>query len=113
MTTHLVTGGVGFIGNHLCRYLLNKGEKVICVDNLYSGNRDNIEDLIGHSNFTFIHEDIINRNFLETEDLRCVMCYDDGDVQTTAGSVYCDNCKHYSHTPTYQINYMNRSTIQK
>ena len=50
---------------------------------------------------------------METEDLRCVMCYDDGDVQTTAGSVYCDNCKHYSHTPTYQINYMNRSTIQK
>ena len=56
----LVTGGTGFIGNHLCRTLLNNGNYVICLDNNFTGNMDNIKDLIGNHNFEFIEHDIIN-----------------------------------------------------
>lgn len=59
MKTILVTGGAGFIGNHLCRRLLSSRNKVICVDNLFSGRMENIKDLIGHNNFTFIKGDIV------------------------------------------------------
>ena len=45
MKTVLVTGGAGFIGSHLCEFLLEKGFKVICMDNLITGNEDNIKHL--------------------------------------------------------------------
>lgn len=57
--TVLVTGGAGFIGSHLCEYLLGKGNKVICLDNLYTGRRENIDHLISDPNFTLIEHDII------------------------------------------------------
>ena len=57
----LVTGGTGFIGNHLCRNLLNNNNNyVICLDNNFTGNMENIKDLIGKPNFEFIEYDIIN-----------------------------------------------------
>ena len=56
----LVTGGAGFIGSHLCAYLFNKGHKIICVDNLYSGSLGNIKHLLTYPNFKFIKHDIIN-----------------------------------------------------
>jgi nucleoside-diphosphate-sugar epimerase len=55
----LVAGGAGFLGSHLCRYLLNKGETVICVDNLCTSSKDNIKDFLKHKNFSFIEQDII------------------------------------------------------
>lgn len=55
----LVTGGAGFIGSHLCEYLLNKGHTVICVDNLFTGSKDNIHHLFQNSRFKFIPHDII------------------------------------------------------
>lgn len=55
----LVTGGAGFIGSHLCRLLLEKGQNVICVDNLLTGNIKNIEDLRGNERFTFLQQDVI------------------------------------------------------
>ena len=55
----LVTGGTGFIGNHLCRKLVNERNEVICLDNNFTGNMDNISDLIGNPLFNFIHHDII------------------------------------------------------
>jgi nucleoside-diphosphate-sugar epimerase len=58
MYTSVVTGGAGFIGSHLCEYLLNKGDRVIAVDNLGSGNKDNIKGIIGDGNFTFIMHDV-------------------------------------------------------
>ena len=58
----LVTGGTGFIGNHLCRNLLNNNNYVICLDNNFTGNINNIKDLIGNPNFEFIEHDIINSN---------------------------------------------------
>ncbi len=65
MKTILVTGGAGFIGNHLCRLLIEKGHYVICVDNLFTGSKDNINDLTGNTNFEFIEHDIIDPLFYD------------------------------------------------
>ena len=58
-TTTLITGGAGFIGTNLCKRLLNEGHKVICVDNLYTGQMRNIEPLMNNPNFKFINHNII------------------------------------------------------
>ena len=55
----LVTGGAGFIGSHLCHKLVEQGNEVICLDNLFTGSIENIKDLIDKSNFTFIEKDVI------------------------------------------------------
>jgi UDP-glucuronate decarboxylase len=57
----LVTGGAGFIGNNLCRYLLNKGERVIVVDNFCSSNREYVKELLTNSSFTMIEADILDK----------------------------------------------------
>lgn len=54
----LITGGAGFIGSHLTRYLLNNGYRVICMDNLITGSKDNIKELLKNKNFTFIKYDV-------------------------------------------------------
>jgi nucleoside-diphosphate-sugar epimerase len=61
----LVAGGAGFLGSNLCRYLLRKGETVICVDNLCTGNEENIADLKRDKNFSFIKQDIIEPLVIE------------------------------------------------
>jgi len=58
MKTILITGGTGFIGNHLCRSLLNNGHRIICVDNNSTGHLSNISDCFNDPNFTFIDYDI-------------------------------------------------------
>ena len=64
MKTAVVTGGAGFLGSHLCDKLLNEGYKVICVDNLITGNTDNISHLAGNDFFSFIKHDITNYIFI-------------------------------------------------
>jgi dTDP-glucose 4,6-dehydratase len=54
----VVTGGAGFIGSHLCRALLERGDEVIAIDNLVTGRRENVEDLEQLQSFTFVHEDV-------------------------------------------------------
>ncbi len=56
--TVLVTGGAGFIGSHLCRFLLGKGFRVICVDSMLTGSKSNTKDLEGNSDFSFISHDV-------------------------------------------------------
>jgi dTDP-glucose 4,6-dehydratase len=56
----LITGGAGFIGSHLCDFLIEKGFSVICVDSLVTGNRKNIEHLNGNEQFQFINHDVTN-----------------------------------------------------
>ena len=56
----LITGGTGFIGNHLCRKLLSEGNQIICMDNNFTGSLKNIEDCLDNINFQFIEHDIIN-----------------------------------------------------
>lgn len=68
MKTILITGGAGFIGSHLCGQLI-KDNKVICVDNLFTGNKDNIKHLSTNNNFKFIEHDIIEPLFLEDENI--------------------------------------------
>lgn len=67
MKTILVSGGAGFIGSFLCEKLLDEGERVICVDNLFTGQKRNIRHLLKNENFKFIHHDIIDPLFLDDE----------------------------------------------
>jgi len=70
----LVTGGAGFIGSHLCKYLLNKGDDVICVDNLFTGNKDNIKELLNNHNFEFIRHDITSSLYVEVDQIYNLAC---------------------------------------
>ena len=54
----VVTGGAGFLGSHLCEALIRRGEVVVCVDDLSTGNLDNIADLMGHRRFRFVEADV-------------------------------------------------------
>ena len=56
----VVTGGAGFLGSHLCRALLARGDEVIAIDNLITGRLENISDLFGHERFTYQHHDVSN-----------------------------------------------------
>lgn len=56
----VVTGGAGFLGSHLCDYLMEKGHEVVCIDNLITGNTDNIAHLFGNDRFMFAKHDVTN-----------------------------------------------------
>jgi len=60
MERTLITGGAGFLGSHLCDFLLEKGHEVICIDNLLTGDMGNISHLLGHERFRFIRYDVTN-----------------------------------------------------
>jgi len=60
MERTLITGGAGFLGSHLCDYLIEKGHEVICIDNLSTGNMENISHLLGRKRFSFIQYDVTN-----------------------------------------------------
>lgn len=60
MKTAVITGGAGFLGSHLCDKLISEGMQVICIDNLLTGNPDNIAHLFGNPNFSFIKHDVTN-----------------------------------------------------
>lgn len=70
----LITGGTGFIGNHLCRRLLNEGHYIICLDNNFTGSMDNISDLQKNSNFEFIRHDITESILLEVDQIYHLAC---------------------------------------
>lgn len=61
----LITGGAGFIGSHLCDYLLKKGHQVICMDSLITGSTDNIAHLLGQEDFSFVKHDVTNYIYIE------------------------------------------------
>ncbi len=69
MSKILVTGGAGFIGSHLCDYLLEKGHEVIAVDNLITGSKKNIEHLANNPNFKFIEKDIVKDEIEENPEI--------------------------------------------
>ncbi|GJM09431.1 MAG: NAD-dependent dehydratase [Lysobacteraceae bacterium] len=70
----LVTGGAGFLGSHLCRGLLADGCEVVCADNLFTGRKRNIDDLLSHPNFEFIRHDIVFPLFVEVDEIYNLAC---------------------------------------
>jgi len=61
----LITGGAGFLGSHLCDLLIKEGHEIICMDNLITGNMDNVAHLFGNKRFTFIHHDVTEYIYVE------------------------------------------------
>ena len=70
----LVTGGAGFIGNHLCRRLLNEGNHVICLDNFFTGLKKHIEDMLGNPNFELIEHDIVDPVDIKVDQIYNLAC---------------------------------------
>ena len=65
MTKYLVTGGAGFIGSHLCEKLISLGHEVVCLDNFYNGNLNNIRGLFNSQNFLFVEGSILDKELLK------------------------------------------------
>ncbi|MGO9264156.1 MAG: UDP-glucuronic acid decarboxylase family protein [Candidatus Binataceae bacterium] len=70
----LVTGGAGFLGSHLCERLLNEGHDVICLDNFYSGKRDNVAHLLGNRHFELVRHDTVEPILLEVDRIFHLAC---------------------------------------
>jgi UDP-glucuronate decarboxylase len=70
----LVTGGAGFIGSHLCDRLLGEGHEVVCLDNFFTGRRENIEHLLDHSGFEVVRHDVVEPLFLEVDQIYNLAC---------------------------------------
>lgn len=89
----LVTGGAGFIGSHLCERLLNEGNEVICIDNLFTGSKKNIVQLLSNPYFEFIRHDVNIPMFVEVDEIFNLACpaspihYQYDAIQTVKTSV--------------------------
>jgi UDP-glucuronate decarboxylase len=89
----LITGGGGFIGSHLCERLLSEGHDVICLDNFFTGNKENIRHLLDNHSFELIRHDIIEPILLEVDQIYNMACpaspvhYQYNPVKTTKTSV--------------------------
>lgn len=70
----VVTGGAGFIGSHLCERLLEQGNDVVCVDNLFTGRKDNIRHLMDNPYFEFMRYDIIEPYYVEVDQIYNLAC---------------------------------------
>lgn len=90
----LVTGGAGFVGSHLCRRLLHDGHDIICLDNLFTGTKDNILDLMPNPKFEFMRHDVTFPLYIEIDRIYNLACpaspihYQYDPVQTTKTSVH-------------------------
>lgn len=70
----LITGGAGFIGSHLCERLLNEGNDIICLDNFFTGSKDNIRHLIGNNCFELVRHDITKEYIAEVDQIYNLAC---------------------------------------
>jgi UDP-glucuronate decarboxylase len=70
----LITGGAGFVGSHLCEELLNRGNEIICLDNYFTGSKQNITHLLDNHNFEVIRHDITMPVFLEVDEIYNLAC---------------------------------------
>ena len=90
----LVTGGAGFLGSHLCEKLIDKGNEVICLDNYYTGSKNNISHLMSDENFELLRHDICFPLYVEVDEIYNLACpaspihYQYDPVQTTKTSVH-------------------------
>lgn len=90
----LVTGGAGFLGSHLCERLLQQDCDVLCVDNFYSGTKDNVAHLLGNPHFELMRHDVTFPLYVEVDEIYNLACpaspihYQRDPVQTTKTSVH-------------------------
>ena len=90
----MVTGGVGFLGSHLCRRLIREGHDVLAVDNSYTGTRKNVDDLLNHPRFELMRHDVTFPLYVEVDEIYNLACpaspihYQNDPVQTTKTSVH-------------------------
>jgi UDP-glucuronate decarboxylase len=90
----MVTGGAGFVGSHLIDRLLERGDEVLCVDNLFTGTKRNIDHLAGHPRFEFMRHDVCFPLYVEVDEIYNLACpaspvhYQHDPVQTTKTSVH-------------------------
>ena len=90
----LVTGGAGFLGSHLCERLVQDGNEVVCVDNFFTGTKENIAHLLGHPHFELIRHDVTFPLYIEVDQIYNLACpaspihYQHDPVQTTKTSVH-------------------------
>lgn len=85
----LVTGGAGFLGSHLCDRLIEQGHEVLCLDNLFTGTKRNVEHLLGHPRFEFMRHDVTFPLYVEVDEIYNLAC--------PASPV------HYQHDPVATI----------
>src|SRR5207244_12530525 len=89
----LVTGGAGFLGSHLCERLIARGDDVLCVDNYFTGRKDNVAHLLDNPHFEAMRHDITHPLFVEVDEIYNLACpaspihYQLDPVQTTKTSV--------------------------
>lgn len=74
MRTILVTGGAGFLGSHLCERLIARGDNVLCLDNFFTGSRENVASLISNPRFELIRHDVVHPVFLEVDQVYNLAC---------------------------------------
>ena len=74
MKKNLITGGAGFIGSHLCEKLLNLGHEVICVDNFYTGAKQNIAHLLDNPYFEIVRHDVCFPLYVEVDEIYNLAC---------------------------------------
>ena len=90
----LVTGGAGFIGSHLCERLVNEGHDVICLDNFYTGSKENVWHLLGKPNFEIVRHDVCQPYWAEVDEIYNLACpaspihYQHDPIQTTKTSIF-------------------------
>jgi UDP-glucuronate decarboxylase len=90
----LVTGGAGFLGSHLCDRLLAAGHEVVCLDNYFTGTKQNVEHLVGHPRFELMRHDVTFPLYVEVDEIYNLACpaspihYQHDPVQTTKTSVH-------------------------
>ena len=89
----LVTGGAGFLGSHLCDRLLKDGHEVVCLDNLFTGRKQNIAHLLSNTQFEFVRHDVIDPFKVEVDQIYNLACpaspphYQFNPIKTTKTSV--------------------------
>lgn len=89
----LVTGGAGFVGSHLCKKLIETGNEVICLDNLFTGGKQNIIDLLDNPRFTFVLHDVTNPFWVQVDQIYNLACpaspvhYQKNPVETMKSSI--------------------------